>query len=141
MEVLLLNKVKIRAYKYPNIPHYEWGAYLLQSNENYVLLYGASNRKFVHHTKKFTTYMDNPEIVYFPLNDWYTVCVQKSEKNVMSYSYYCNICEPPRFVNDTISFVDYDIDLLNDGTGWRLDDVDELLLNNEMYGYPHGNQF
>ena len=126
--------IKICVYKHKNIPHYEFETELIESSDNYVLVYGKPNRKFTHHTKNFTINVKEPDVEYFALNDWYTVGIEKNETG--GYKYYCNINEPPRFENNVISFIDYDIDVVNNGSEWQTVDEDEFQINSKKYNYP-----
>lgn len=127
--------VKVKSIKYWNTINYEWETTLLEHTEKYLLGKGEINRKLVHHGKSKIFTMKNPSIEFFPFDDWFTVSVEKLFDN--SLNYYCNICKPSNFLDNVLSFIDLDIDIIKQpGGDWTVVDEDEFIFNSQKYNYP-----
>jgi len=130
-----MNKlIKIKALKYPNIPHYEWEGLLLRCTQEYVIVGCKPGRKLIHHTKNKVFTMNNTSIEYFSLKDWFTAAMEIEDGKVVST--YCNVAKPSIFRNEQISFVDLDLDYIqNRNKKWFVVDEDEFETNSVKYGY------
>ncbi len=127
--------IGIQAFKYPNIRHYEWQAELLEQTEDYVWIYCRPGRQFIHHTKNQVFTFDNTTVELFSLKEWYTVAMVIEEGKVVSY--YCNIAMPSVLQDDTLTFIDLDLDLFKPKDGdWVVLDEEEFEANSIKYEYP-----
>lgn len=126
--------IKLKAYKYPNIPHYEWEGELIEQTEDYVLVLCKYGRRLKHYTKNTTFTIENTSLEYFSLKEWFTAAMDISEDKVLSY--YCNVAMPSKLTESGIQFVDLDLDYVKRRESeWEVVDVDEFEENSVKYGY------
>jgi protein associated with RNAse G/E len=126
--------VRIQALKYGNRPHYEWETTLLERTDAHVFVLGQYGRKLRHYTKGKTFTVENWTIEFFPFDCWFTVSADIVDGRIAQY--YCNICQPARMENDTVSFVDLDLDLVYRDGRWAVVDEDEFALHAVQFSYP-----
>jgi uncharacterized protein len=133
--VINLNKViKIKALKFPDIPHYEWEGVLLQHTQEYVVVWCKPGRKLIHHSKNKVFTINNSSIEYFSLKEWYTAAMEIEEGRVVST--YCNVAIPSIFRDNQITFVDLDLDYIQESNKqWTVVDEEEFKVNSVKYGY------
>lgn len=132
----LSGNVTIRALKYPNIPHYEWGVELVEENDQYVICMGQPGRQLLHHTRqKVFTFQDHT-VEFYSFEQWFTVSM--GIENGAIRQYYCNIAMPVIRDGDTISFVDLDLDYVKKAPDepWQVIDMVEFHENAKKYHYP-----
>ncbi|MBT2650111.1 DUF402 domain-containing protein [Bacillus sp. ISL-34] len=126
--------VKIKALKFPDILHYEWEGELLRHTSDYLLVLCKPGRKFIHHTKNKIFTIENTSLEYFSLKEWFTAAMEVEDGKVVST--YCNVAKPSIFNNKEISFVDLDLDFIQEkNKEWRVVDEDEFESNSIKYGY------
>lgn len=127
--------IVIKALKYPNRPHYEYPAKVLALSDDHVLVRADSGRTLTHHTRGKKFVFDMPSIELLSRKEWFTVAMECQGNNC--YSFYCNIAQPAIFKDATISFVDFDLDLVkNKGGAWTIVDQDEFELHRKQLEYP-----
>lgn len=126
--------INIIALKYPDIPHYEWQGELIIQEEEYVLVLCKPGRKLTHYTKGATFSINNTSLEYFSLKEWFTVAMEIEQGKIVSY--YCNVAQPSTLVDDTLCFVDLDLDLVKQQKkDWTVVDEDEFEVNSLKYNY------
>lgn len=129
-------EIKIKALKYPNIPHYEWEGELIQRDDVSVLVLCKPGRKLIHHTKNKIFTMTNTSLEYFSLKEWFTSAAEIKGGEIKSY--YCNVAQPSILEGDEVRFVDLDLDYVKrENQTWEVFDVDEFEENSIKYGYPN----
>lgn len=132
-----MRKIDILVFKYNRKIHYEWKTVLIKSEKDYVLVKGQLDRKLVHHTKNRVFNCPNKSIEFFSLKEGFTVNIDIDDSGQAEY--YCNICLPAEFnsLNNTVSFIDLDLDLLIDNNGnKKVVDEDEFFSNSVAMNYP-----
>lgn len=136
LRVIELGKViKIKALKFPDILHYEWEGELLSHTPDYVLVLCKPGRKLFHHTKNKVFSINNTSLEFFSLKEWFTVAMEVEDGNIVSF--YCNVAKPSVIINDQISFIDLDLDYIQDkNKEWKVVDEDEFETNSIKYKYP-----
>lgn len=134
-ESYLNNILKIKALKFPDIPHYEWEGEILETTPEYILVICKSGRKLVHHSKNDVYTINNTSIEYFPFNKWFTAALEVEEGAVVSA--YCNVAMPSVLNQNELSFVDLDLDFIKRKYhDWEVVDEDEFEVNSIKYLYP-----
>ena len=134
-ESYLNNMLKIKALKFPDIPHYEWEGEILETTPEYILVLCKSGRKLVHHSKNNVYTINNTSIEYFPFNKWFTAALEVEEGVVVSA--YCNVAMPSVLNQNELSFVDLDLDFIKrKNHDWEVVDEDEFEVNSIKYLYP-----
>jgi len=134
-DIQLRKAVQIQAFKYPNRLHYEWGADLIELNDQYAMVACHAGRAFQHHTKHKQFIMPYPSIEIFFFDEWYTFSVSFREHGEMMH--YCNIAMPAQYKDNIISFIDLDLDYLQEPQeDWKVVDEDEFVHNQHALKYP-----
>jgi uncharacterized protein len=127
--------IKIKALKYPDILHYEWEGELLRHTPDNVLVLCKPGRKLIHYTKNKVFTINNTSLEFFSLNEWFTAAQEIEEGKIVSA--YCNVAKPSLFQNGELSFIDFDLDYIQEkNQEWKVVDEDEFELNSIKYNYP-----
>ena len=134
-ESYLNNMLKIKALKFPDIPHYEWEGEILETTPEYILVLCKSGRKLVHHSNNNVYTINNTSLEYFSFNKWFTAALEVEEGVVVSA--YCNVAMPSVLNQNELSFVDLDLDFIKrKNHDWEVVDEDEFEVNSIKYLYP-----
>ncbi|MFF2482077.1 DUF402 domain-containing protein [Paenibacillus sp. NPDC058071] len=127
-------QMRIQSLKYGNHLHYEWDTTLLEKTDEHIFVLGHRGRKLKHYTKGKVFTMENWTIEFFPFDAWFTVSADIIDGKVTQY--YCNICQPAKLNENTVTFVDLDIDLIYTNGRWNVVDEDEFAANAVKFSYP-----
>lgn len=108
MEKLCLgDKLQIQCYKHNGKIHRCWSeAVLLEMNKDYMVF--GNDRTLVIESDGRTRKTSEPAIMYFFKNKWFNIIAQLKKDGI---SYYCNIASPFIIEDQTIKYIDYDLDL------------------------------
>ncbi len=126
------DKLKIHCYKHNGKIHRIWEeSVVLEETEDHL---SCGNVKTVvvendgrsHKTKE-------PAIIFFYKDSWFNIIAQFKEYGLF---YYCNIASPYLLDEDTIKYIDYDLDLrvFPDG-GYRVLDKNEYKYHKKIMNY------
>ena len=99
--------LKIQCYKHNGQIYRNWDETLvIEVNDSYIVC--ANNRARVTEIdgRKWTT--KEPAILFFYKNKWFNIISQFKKNGIY---YYCNIASPYVIEEDTIKYIDYDLDL------------------------------
>lgn len=100
-------KLQIQCYKHDGKPHRSWDeAVVLDIKKNYMVF--GNDHTLVTESHGNTWRTKEPAIMYFFKDKWYNIIVQLKKTGV---TYYCNIATPFIIEDDTIKYIDYDLDL------------------------------
>lgn len=113
------SKLKIHSYKHNGTIYRSWDeAIVLDITDEYIVV--GNNRTLVTEFDGRTWRTREPAVIYFYKNEWYNVICQLKTRGIY---YYCNIATPYIIEEDTIKYIDYDLDLrvFPDGTYKVLD--------------------
>ena len=125
-------KIQIHCYKHNGKIHRIWEeSTVIEENEEY-LVCGNFKTKVIendgrsHRTKE-------PAIIFFYKKSWFNIIAQFKEFGLF---YYCNIASPYLNDEDTIKYIDYDLDLrvFPDG-GYRVLDKNEYKYHKKIMNY------
>ncbi|MEG0994704.1 MAG: DUF402 domain-containing protein [Bacilli bacterium] len=101
------DKLEIHGYKHDGNIHGYWDeAVLLEENDEY-LVFGNDKTKVVESDGR-TWYTKEPAILFFFKDRWFNVIGQLKLNGI---SYYCNMASPFIIEDNTIKYIDYDLDL------------------------------
>lgn len=108
MEDLEIGKrYMIHSYKHDSKIHRAWDeAVLLEIHEDY-LIFGNEKTKVTESDGR-TWRTKEPAVLYFFKNKWYNIIGQYKKDGIY---YYCNIASPYIIEENTIKYIDYDLDL------------------------------
>ena len=121
--------------KYDQQLHYEWSSHVIEETDDYVLLYAGPGRTLRHHTRGACYTYDSHSLECFMRHEGFTLQLDLEQDGTMRG--YSNIGLPPTITDETIHFVDLDVDLVARQPGeWQLVDEEEFDINRVRYGYP-----
>lgn len=101
------DKLEIQCYKHDGKVHRAWNeAILLDEKKDYMVF--GNNKTIVTEAEGTTWKTKEPAIMYFFKNKWYNIIAQMKKDGIY---YYCNIATPYIIEENTIKYIDYDLDL------------------------------
>lgn len=101
------DKLQIQCYKHNGNVHRAWDeAILLDEQKDYVVF--GNNKTIVTKAEGVTWKTKEPAIMYFFKHKWYNIIAQLKKDGIY---YYCNIASPFIIEENTIKYIDYDLDL------------------------------
>ena len=125
-------KYQIHGYKHNGKIHRAWDeAVLLEIHDDYLIF--GNNRTKVIEADGRSWRTKEPAVMYFYKNNWFNVIGQYKKDGIY---YYCNIASPFLIEEDTIKYIDYDLDLrvFPDG-GFRVLDRNEYNYHKKIMHY------
>lgn len=100
-------KYEIHGYKHDSKIHRSWDeARLLEIHDDY-LIFGNEKTKVTESDGR-TWRTKEPAVLYFFKDKWFNIIGQYKKDGIY---YYCNIASPFIIEEDTIKYIDYDLDL------------------------------
>jgi protein associated with RNAse G/E len=138
---MLHNKISIHAYKYDGWLYRSWEFPTIIKETNEYLCVSSHNARVITASKKqknrfFHSQVTYPTIWFFFKRKWYNIIVSYRDAK---YYCYINIASPYIFEEDTIKYVDLDLDFripnLKQPIIKELD-VSEFKTNAKLYQYP-----
>ena len=126
-------KYSIHGYKHDGKIHRTWDeAVLLEIHEDY-LIFGNERTKVTESDGR-TWRTKEPAVLYFFYKDWYNIIGQYKTNGIY---YYCNMASPFIIEEDTIKYIDYDLDLrvFPDGS-FKVLDRGEYKYHKGLMKYP-----
>ena len=126
------DKLQIQCYKHDSKIHRAWDeAVLLDIKKDY-LVFGNNKTKVIESSGSVWQTKE-PAIMYFFKDRWYNIIAQLKKDGIY---YYCNIATPYLIENDTIKYIDYDLDLRIFPTGeYKILDKMEYLYHKKIMNY------
>lgn len=107
MKINIGDHMKIQCYKHNSKVHRYWNeAVVLDIKDEYIVV--GNNRTLVIEADGRTRKTREPAVIYFFKNRWFNVIAQLKKDGI---SYYCNIATPYIIEENTIKYIDYDLDL------------------------------
>ncbi len=101
------DRFQIQCYKHNKKVHRAWSeAIILDIKKDYMVF--GNNKTLVIESEGTTWRTKEPAIIYFFKNKWYNVIAQMKKDGIY---YYCNIATPFIIEENTIKYIDYDLDL------------------------------
>ncbi len=101
------DRLQIQCYKHNGKIHRSWDeAVVLDIKKDYIIF--GNERTLVTEAEGNTWRTKEPAVMYFFKDKWYNIIVQLKKEGV---TYYCNIATPFIIEEETIKYIDYDLDL------------------------------
>ena len=101
------DKLEIHCYKHNGRLHRQWDeAVVLDIFDDYMVF--GNNKTIVTKAEGITWKTKEPAIMYFFKDKWYNIIAQLKKDGIY---YYCNIASPFIIEENTIKYIDYDLDL------------------------------
>ena len=134
MEKLQIGKrYMIHSYKHDGKIHRSWDeAVLLEIHDDY-LIFGNDHTKVIESDGR-SWRTKEPAIMYFYYHAWFNVIGQFKKDGIY---YYCNLASPFLIEDNTIKYIDYDLDLrvFPDGS-FKVLDRNEYKYHSRLMNYP-----
>jgi len=124
----------MRAYKYDGRLHYEQPLELYKKFDNHIVLKGAKGRELIHHTRDTVFKFDKDTYEYFFTDRWYTAAIVFDDNGKVVHVY-CNIALPCTIYEDSVEFVDLDVDVVVRDGKIEVIDIDEFEEHKILYKY------
>lgn len=106
-KIYLGDKFQIHCYKHNGRIYRSWDeAVVLDIQKDYVVF--GNNRTTVTEMNGTMWKTKEPAIMYFFKNKWFNIIAQMKKDGIY---YYCNIATPYIIEENTIKYIDYDLDL------------------------------
>ena len=127
--------VTINSRKFDGTIHKTWTANLISQKGNLLTLVGEFEKEIIH-THLGIIRRGTISDEFYWLNGWFNI-FRFYELDGSLRNFYCNINMPPKFENNSLDYVDLDIDVLV----WKnfsieILDTDEFAENCERFNYP-----
>ena len=101
------DRFQIQCYNHNGKIHRAWDeAILLEENKNYMVF--GNNKTLVIESEGNTWKTKEPALMYFFKDRWFNIIAQLKKDGIY---YYCNIATPFILEENTIKYIDYDLDL------------------------------
>ena len=134
IEKLVIGKrYEIHGYKHDGNIHRIWDeAVLIEIHDDY-LVFGNERTKVTESDGRVWKTKE-PAVLFFYYNNWYNIIRQYKKDGIY---YYCNIASPFIIEEDTIKYIDYDLDLrvFPDGS-FKVLDRGEYKYHKKLMNYP-----
>lgn len=99
--------LNIHGYKHNSKIHRSWDEAIFLAETEEFMIFG-NNRTMVIESDGRTWRTKEPAIMFFSKINWFNIIGQIKKTGIY---YYCNIASPFVIENDTIKYIDYDLDL------------------------------
>ena len=101
------DKLQIQCYKHNKEVHRAWDEAVLLKEEKDYMVFG-NDKTTVIEADGCSWKTKEPAIMYFFKNEWFNIIAQLKKDGIY---YYCNIATPYIIEDNTIKYIDYDLDL------------------------------
>ncbi len=127
------NKYSIHSYKHDGTLHRSWDeAVLLDIFDDYLVF--GNDRTVVTESDGRTWKTKELAVLYFFKNKWFNIIGQNKEDGIY---YYCNIASPYIIEDNTIKYIDYDLDLrIFADESYKILDRGEYKYHKKIMEYP-----
>lgn len=126
------DKLQIQCYKHDGKIHRAWDeAVLLDIKKDYMVF--GNNKTHVTEAEGSGWRTKEPAIIYFFKHEWFNIIAQLKKDGIY---YYCNIASPYIIEDNTIKYIDYDLDLRIFPTGeYKILDKMEYKYHKKIMNY------
>ncbi len=101
------DSIRIQCYKHNGEIHRDWDkSEVLEETDNYIICYNDRVKVTESDGRKWNT--KEPALLFFYKNNWFNIIAQFKNNGIY---YYCNIATPYIIEENTIKYIDYDLDL------------------------------
>ena len=132
------DKLQIHCYKHNGKMHRTWDeAVVLEVKKDYIVF--GNNKTKVTESEGNVWRTKEPAVMYFFKDKWFNVIAQLKKDGIY---YYCNIATPFIIEDNTIKYIDYDLDLRIFPTGeFKILDELEYKYHSRVMNYSEDLDF
>jgi len=125
----------VNSRKFDGKIHKTWKAKFLKKNENFILLIGSFQKDITHpHLNVIRRGTISYEFFWF--KKWYSI-FRFHEPDSTFKMFYCNINLPPTISDNTLDYIDLDIDIIvQKDMSYQILDLKEFQKNSQKFSYP-----
>lgn len=128
------NNITVRVLKYDGAEYRRWNAHLKNQDGSLIIL-DAEFEEEVRHESLGTIPKGTRTIEYYWLDRCYNI-FRFLKEDGSTRVWYCNVNTPPELINNDLSYIDLDLDILvQPDLFYQVMDFDEFEVNAERYGY------
>lgn len=129
-------RLRIEKMKYPHVRYYSYQKRLVHTEGDTLILYNSPGLAITDHLRGGGFYLPTQSVTWCSTERWNNIAAIYDSKGTFKF-WYCDVSMPCTLVDDVLSYVDLDLDLIAyaDGT-YRVDDEDEFIAHQELYAYP-----
>ncbi|MBP3920545.1 MAG: DUF402 domain-containing protein [Bacilli bacterium] len=131
-KICIGDRLKIQCYKHNGKIHRAWDeAVVLDFKKNYIVF--GNNKTTVTESEGNVWKTKEPAIMYYFKDKWFNIIAQMKKDGIY---YYCNIASPFIIEDNTIKYIDYDLDLRIFSSGdYKVLDRSEYKYHKRIMGY------
>lgn len=132
MNGLVGKNLEIQCFKHNGKVNCNWHeAIIVDEKEDYIVC--ANSKSLVTESDGSVWKTKEPAIMYFFKDRWFNIIAQLKKTGI---SYYCNVATPYIIEDDTIKYIDYDLDLriFNNGS-YKILDRNEYKYHKKIMNY------
>lgn len=123
-----MNKInKVYAYKHNGFFHRLWDDLELQKETKDYYIFANPRQSKVVEKNNVSWRTKEDAILYFSKNHWFNILVMFKKDRIV---YYCNLATPPVFEQDSIKYIDYELDVK-----YFVNTKDVILLDQNEYNH------
>lgn len=132
-DILTKDEVRIQCYKHNGEIHRDWDkSEVLEVSEDHIVCYNDRVRVTESDGRSWKT--KEPALLFFYKNNWFNIIAQFKTNGIY---YYCNIATPYIIEENTIKYIDYDLDLrVFPDDKYKVLDEAEYEYHKELMNYP-----
>ena len=137
-KICIGDELQIQCYKHNGKIHRSWDeAVVLDLKKDYIVF--GNNKTKVTESEGNVWKTKEPAIMYFFKDKWFNIIAQLKKDGIY---YYCNIASPFIIEENTIKYIDYDLDLRVFPNGdYKILDKGEYKYNKRIMGYSDDLDF
>ncbi|WP_047981085.1 nucleoside tri-diphosphate phosphatase [Ornithinibacillus contaminans] len=127
------SNIQIQSYKHNGSLHRVWESSIVLKGTELTVI-GANDKTQVIESDGRTWITREPAICYFHSKHWFNIIGMLRDDGI---HYYCNISSPFVYEDNTIKYIDYDLDLkVYPDMTFDLLDEDEYEIHRKLMNYP-----
>ena len=127
-------KLSIHSYKHDGTLHRAWDEAILLDQFDDYLVFG-NDRTVVTESDGRTWKTKEVAVLYFYKDRWFNIIGQNKEDGIY---YYCNMASPYIIEDNTIKYIDYDLDLrIFADNSYKVLDKGEYKYHKKLMNYPN----
>jgi len=137
-KICIGDELQIQCYKHNGKIHRSWDeAVVLDLKKDYIVF--GNNKTKVTESEGNVWKTKEPAIMYFFKDKWFNIIAQLKKDGIY---YYCNIASPFIIEENTIKYIDYDLDLRIFPSGdYKILDKGEYKYHKRIMGYSDDLDF
>ncbi len=132
-QICIGDKYQIQCYKHNGKVHRAWDEAVVLAIEKDYIVFGNDRTQVIESSGNYWRTKE-PAVMYFFKNKWFNIIAQMKKDGVY---YYCNIASPFIIEENTVKYIDYDLDLRIFPSGeYKVLDRLEYKYHKKIMNYP-----